>query len=117
MAKYIIKRLIKSVISVLVVVSIVVLIVYQLVPKTRSFLQDTGYQKMQGNPKTVYYYGQLESLGYLQFVPNNKIFNGLTKEEATKDIAESPAKQKIIEDWKSKGYTCLLYTSPSPRDS
>ncbi|WP_276874495.1 ABC transporter permease [Levyella massiliensis] len=105
MAKYIITRLIKSVISVLVVVSIVVLIVYQLVPKTRSFLQDTGYQKMQGNPKTVYYYGQLESLGYLQFVPNNKIFSGLTKEEATKDIAESPAKQKIIEGWKSKGYT------------
>lgn len=68
MAKYILTRLVKSVISLLIVVSIVVLIVFHLVPESRSFVQDSGFQRMKGNPKTVYYYSKLEALGYLDYV-------------------------------------------------
>lgn len=105
MAKYIINRLIKSVLSVLIVVSLVVLITFKLVPKTRSFISDTGYQKMSGNPKTVYYYGKLEDLGYLEFIPNNKIFSTLTPEEASAENAGNPAQQKIVADLEKKGFT------------
>lgn len=105
MARYIITRLIKSVVSVLVVVSLVVLIVFELIPKTKSFAKDSGWQKMSGNAKTIYYYGKLESLGYLEFIPNNKIFSDLKPEEIGNDKEDSPAQKKVIEDLEKRGFT------------
>ncbi|MDD7592777.1 MAG: ABC transporter permease [Peptoniphilaceae bacterium] len=104
MAKYIIQRLIKSVLSVLIVVGIVVGIVYKLVPDTRSFTMDNGYKKMSGNPKTVYYYGKLETLGYLDYLSINDLVN-MTKGDASGEGAKT--EEEVYEELENDGYTVM----------
>ena len=41
--------------------------VYKLVPTSRMFGADPGYQRLQGINKIIYEYNQLERLGYLDY--------------------------------------------------
>lgn len=107
MAKYIVQRLIKSILSVIIVVGIVVGIVFKLVPDTRSFTQDAGYKKMTGNPKTDYYYGKLETLGYLDYVSINDIAS-MMKADAS---GEAKSQEEVFNELEGKGYTVMELTS------
>ncbi|MCI7550801.1 MAG: ABC transporter permease [Actinomycetaceae bacterium] len=100
MARYVLTRILRAIISIFIVVSLVVMIVFTLVPETRSFIGDQGYQKMKGNAKTVYYYSKLETLGYLDYVSANQITTGATVPDGD-NLSPDEVKAQLDED----GYT------------
>ena len=69
MTKYLLKRILRSACSIVIVVGIVMIMIYSALDRNLIFANDSNYQKVNLNQKTVYKMQQWEQYGYLDYVP------------------------------------------------
>ena len=108
MKKYVLGRILKSLLSIIVVVSIVLVMVYSLIPVSKIFQNDTAYKKLQANEKTVYKYGKLEELGYLQYYSLSEMCAEKGTDHKACLVAGSEEQQSVLDAFESEGYTIEL---------
>ncbi|NLC97198.1 MAG: ABC transporter permease [Erysipelotrichaceae bacterium] len=106
MKKYIWNRLLKSILSILIVVSIVVIMVYTLVPVSKIFENDPAHQKLKTNYKTVYVYGKLEELGYLDYYTIGEMCVAKKSEDINAcTTSGSQENIKVLNEFEADGFT------------
>lgn len=104
MKKYILVRILKSIISILAVVSIVVVMTYTLIPRSKIFENDTVYNKLKGNSKTLYAYSRYEEMGYLDYLNIAEMCNTESSDVQTCLINGSAEQTRVLDIYKQKGY-------------
>ena len=108
MKKYVLGRILKSLLSIIAVVSIVLVMVYSLIPVSKIFQNDTAYKKLQANQKTVYKYGKLEELGYLQYYSLGEMCTEASEDHAACLVANSDEQTRVLKAFEDDGYTIEL---------
>ena len=105
MKKYLFIRILKSIFSILVVVSIVIVMVYKLVPTTKMFGNDAGYQRLKGIDKKIYEYNQLERLGYLDYVTTADMCSEVYGEDGLSACLAGENTEDAYKAFEDRGYT------------
>lgn len=108
MKKYVLVRILKSLVSICIVVSIVLVMVYQLIPVSQIFTNDTAYKKLAANQKTVYKYGKLEELGYLDYYSTGEMCKERSEDHDACIIPGSDENKRVLKSFEDEGYTIEL---------
>jgi oligopeptide transport system permease protein len=118
MAKYILVRLLKSIVSLFIVMSIVIVMLFELIPRTKIFDNDSSYRKLKGENRTVYTLQKWDQLGYLDFQRKTEACTAaFGDDEDALDACTtngSDEQEAFIQQMEDDGYTVDYFNNGDP---